>query len=159
MHHEEPVTDHRMRRRRVAAAKRALRDLRIELSVLNHRVGANIALRDVDLDCLDVVARYGPLSPSVLARRVGVHLATMTGVLDRLEAGGWITRERAAGDRRGVVVQGVPGRLRDLVRAYAGMNEAMDEICADYSDEELEVIIDFLTRTADAGRSSTEELP
>jgi hypothetical protein len=42
--------------------------------------------------------------PSALARRIGVHLATMPGVLDRLEAGGWITRERAAEDRRGVVV-------------------------------------------------------
>jgi DNA-binding MarR family transcriptional regulator len=34
------------------------------------------------------------LSPSVLARRAGLHPATMTGILDRLERGRWITRDR-----------------------------------------------------------------
>ncbi len=70
----------RERRRLVTATKRGLRDLRIELSVLNHRVGNRLELRDIDFDCLDVIVRHGPLAPSVLARRVGVHLATMTGI-------------------------------------------------------------------------------
>lgn len=149
---------HRTKRRNVAAAQQALRDLRIELSVLNHRVGANVELKDLDLDCLDMVVRFGPLSPSALARRVGVHVATMTGVLDRLEAGGWVTRERTTSDRRGVTVQAVPARVRDIFRAYVGMNRAMERICSQYSAAELEVIIDFLTRTADAGRRSAEDL-
>jgi predicted house-cleaning noncanonical NTP pyrophosphatase (MazG superfamily) len=38
------------------------------------------------------------------------------------------------------------------------MNEEMDEICADYTDEELTAILGFLTRTAKAGRFSTERL-
>ncbi len=70
----------RERRRKVVAATNALRDLRVELAVLNHRVGKRVELKDLDLDCLDVVARDGPISPSALADRVGVHLATMTGI-------------------------------------------------------------------------------
>lgn len=158
MRDQETGRHDRLRRRRVAATKRALRDLRIELSVLNHRVGMNVALRDVDLDCLDIVARYGPLSPTALARRLGTRQATMTGILDRLEAGGWITRERASGDRRGIIVRGTPARLGDLVRAYAAMNDAMDDVCAEYTDQELDVIARFLTRAAEAGRSSAERL-
>jgi hypothetical protein len=42
---------------------------------------------------------------------------------------------------------------------FAGMNAALTEICADYTDAELNVIARFLTQTADAGRAAAEELP
>jgi hypothetical protein len=38
------------------------------------------------------------------------------------------------------------------------MNTALDEICAEYTDAELELIVDFLRRTTGAGRSAAEEL-
>jgi hypothetical protein len=38
----------RERRRKVAAVTNALRDLRIELAVLNHRVGNQVELKDLD---------------------------------------------------------------------------------------------------------------
>lgn len=62
------------------------------VSLLNHSVGARLDLKVTDLECLDLITPYGPLSPSALARRAGLHPATMTGVLDRLESGGWIDR-------------------------------------------------------------------
>jgi hypothetical protein len=34
----------------------------------------------------------------------------------------------------------------------------MDQICARYSDAELELLADFLHRTANAGRMATDEL-
>ena len=105
----------RDRRRKLAAAFSGLRDLRIELAVLNHRVGTRIRLRDLDFDCLDVIARHGPISPSALAGRLGVHLATMTGVLNRLEQGGWVTRDRVPGDRRAVVLTSPADRQRDIL--------------------------------------------
>jgi DNA-binding MarR family transcriptional regulator len=155
------VTDaskRRSSRRAVAQAKAGLRDLRIELTLLNHRVGTRLALRDIDLDCLDVIVRNGPLSPTALARRTGVHAATLTGVLTRLEAGGWVVRERVENDRRAVMVRGVPERTREILRVYDGMNTAMDEVCAEYSDDELALIADFLQRTSAAGRGATEAL-
>ena len=111
-----PSQPGRERRRKVAAVTNALRDLRIEFAVLNHRVGTRVELKDLDFDCLDVVARHGPISPSALADRVGVHLATMTGILNRLEEGGWITRDRSASDRRAVVVAEHPGPAARALR-------------------------------------------
>src|SRR6201989_3393361 len=99
----------RERPRRVVSATNALRALGGELAVLNHRVGKRVELKDLDLDCLDVISRDGPISPSALADRVGVHLATMTGILNRLEEGGWITRDRSASDRRAGGVARRPG--------------------------------------------------
>ena len=148
----------RLRRRTTAAIKESLRELSIQLSLLNHQVGAQVEVRDVDFDCLDVIARHGPLSPSALARRTGVHPATVTGILDRLERGGWVARDRDPADRRTVVVRGLRDRNAELFRLFAGMNASMDAICAGYGDADLELLAGFLRRTADAGRQATDEL-
>ena len=134
--------------------------MRNQLSLLNHRVSTRLELRDIDLDCLEIIGRHGPLSPSALARRAGLHPATMTGILDRLQRGGWISRERdpAASDRRSVAVRARRDRNAELFQLYAGMNSSMDQICAGYGESELEVVADFLRRTTEAGRNATDEL-
>jgi len=143
------------------AIKESLRELGTRLSLLNHSVGARLDLKAADLECLDLITRYGPLSPSALARRAGLHPATMTGILDRLERGGWIDRGRDPSDRRGVVVQAARGRGAEILRLYlidSGMNTAMDQICAEYDDKDLQLLADFLHRTADAARAGAERL-
>jgi DNA-binding MarR family transcriptional regulator len=148
----------RRRKRLTTAIKQSLRELRMHLSLLNLHIGSHLDLKDVDIDCLDLVARHGPVSPSALARRAGLHPATVTGILDRLERGGWVARERDPSDRRAVVVRALTGRTAELRRLYSGMNSSLDQICAGYGDTELELVADFLSRTADAGRSATDEL-
>jgi DNA-binding MarR family transcriptional regulator len=152
------VAGNRQRRRLTTAIKESLRELSIQLSLLNHQVGAHLELRDVDFDCLDLINRHGPLSPSALARRTGLHAATMTGILDRLERGGWIARERDPTDRRAVIVRALRQRNAELIRLYSGMNASMDDICAGYADNQLQLLADFLRRTATAGRDATDQL-
>jgi DNA-binding MarR family transcriptional regulator len=156
---ERGAAPHRGRLTR--AIKESLRDLGAQLSLLNHSVGARLDLRATDLECLDLIARHGPLSPSALARLAGLHPATMTGILDRLERGGWIDRGRDPSDRRGVLIQAARGRGAEVLRLYlvdSGMNAAMDQICAGYDDEDLKLLADFLHRTATAARAGAGKL-
>jgi DNA-binding MarR family transcriptional regulator len=148
----------RRRQHSTAEIRDSIRALRIQLSLLNYRVGSELKLKDVDLDCFDILDSYGPLSPSALAKRAGLHPATMTGILDRLERGGWVVRERDPSDRRAVIVRAQRGSYDKIMRLYAGMNRSMNKLIAGYSDRELEVIADFLRRTVDAGQKATEEL-
>ena len=136
----------------------ALRDVSAQLSLLTRRIGGHLDLKDTDLQCLDLIDAQGPLSPSTLARLAGVHPATMTGVIDRLERGGWITRERDPGDRRGVLLRAQRGRRLDVLRLASGMNAEMAKICAGYEDRDLQTIARFLRQTATAGRTAITQL-
>ena len=148
----------RVRRRLTTQIKDSLRDLRNQLSMLNRQVGMQLDLKDIDMDCLDLISRHGPLSPSALARRAGLHPATVTGILDRLESAGWIARERDPADRRAVTVRALPDRGKEVYRLFSGMNSAMDSICAGYDDAQLKLLADFLRKTTDAGLTATRNL-
>ncbi|MFI5736392.1 MarR family winged helix-turn-helix transcriptional regulator [Kribbella sp. NPDC051587] len=143
---------------RKAAVRNALRDLRVQLVLLNNQVAARLALKDVELDLLDVLAKEGALTPSALARLSGIHPATLTGILDRLERGGWIIRDRDQRDRRSITIRIVKERTAEVYRLYRGMNGAIDTICADYTDEQLELVAGFLNRCTEAGLTSAEKL-
>ena len=153
-----PASDARHHRRLTTAVKDSMRDLRVQLAVLNHEVGERLKLKPVDIDCLDLLARQGPQSPSGLARLAGLHPATMTGILDRLEKGGWVGRERDPEDRRAVVVRVRTERAGELIGAYAGMNGLIDQICAGYDERELQLIAEFLRKAHDAGITAAGDL-
>ena len=46
----------------------------------------------------------------------------------------------------------------DVLRSFSGMSARMAEVCADYSDAELDLIAGFLRRTAAAGRAAVAQL-
>ena len=65
------------------------------------RIGINVT----DLNCLNIVALTGSMTAGDLARATGLTTASITGVLDRLEEGGFVRRERDPHDRRRVIVK------------------------------------------------------
>ncbi len=148
----------RRRKRLISRIKDGLRDLSLQMSLLNHQVGSHLRLRDSDLECLNLISRQGPIGPTALARCAGLHPATLTGVLDRLEHGGWVVRAPNPSDRRAVLVQVIKEKEAEIARLYADMHRAMDDVCAGYEPAELVMIAEFLGRTANAGRLATEDL-
>lgn len=145
----------RERRRLTNSVKDGLRGMRTELGLLNRRISGRLELKDGDLECLELLARLGPVGPSALAKHAGLHPATMTGILDRLEKGGWLTRERDPDDRRSVVLHPRRDQAGKVYALYSGMNSALDDICATYTEAELQTIADFIIKTAEAGHRET----
>jgi DNA-binding MarR family transcriptional regulator len=135
-----------------------MRAMNSQLSLLSQRISGHLDLRGFDLQCLDLIEYHGALTPSALARLAGLHPATMTGIVDRLERDGWIERERDHDDRRSVILRPVRARRADVLRLTAGMNAHLAKICADYTDAELDLIAEFLRRTAEAGRTAIAQL-
>ena len=148
--------DARARRRVTSELKRRFREVNNQIALLSHHVSTQVELRDIDLDCLDFLAQHGPASPTALARRAGVHSSTMTGVIDRLEKGGWVQRRRDDADRRAVLVSVQADAMGEVFRHYEGMNSRLDAVCDDYTPAELELIASFLGRAALAGGQAVE---
>ena len=107
------------------------------------RIGINVT----DLNCLNIVALAGPMTAGELARATGLTTASITGVLDRLEDGGFVRRERDPKDRRRVIVTLNPGPgLREIGPTFGPLVKAWREAAAGYSDEELRLLLDFQRR-------------
>jgi DNA-binding PadR family transcriptional regulator len=79
--------------------------------------------------------------------------ASVTGVLDRLEAAGYVRRERDPHDRRRVIVALDAERgLRDIVPVFAPVMAAWQAIAEQYTDEQLTLILAFQHQRADDAR-------
>lgn len=128
----------------------AVRDLRIELVILNDRIARSVNLQPRDLDILDVIDREGPCTPSQIADRIGWSRATMTGVLARLETDNWIERRINPADARSMTIASTV-RFEELRSAYS----AVDETVADNDSAELAgLILDTAKQLRSANRSA-----
>jgi DNA-binding MarR family transcriptional regulator len=132
-----------------AALDRALRDTSAQTVLFSHAVADQVGISPTDLESLDILARNGPMTAGRLAELTGLTTGAITGLIDRLERRGYARREPHPTDRRSVIVQPLTEAAeRDLAPSYAGMSQAMGELISGYSDEELSVITDFMTRAA-----------
>ncbi|MGD0705860.1 MAG: MarR family transcriptional regulator [Trebonia sp.] len=122
----------------------ALLELRLELSLLNHRIAAEVGLNDVDLDCLEVISRQGPISPARLTRRLRIHPATMTGILARLADSGWIERTADPDDRRASVLKIADKRDARLRERYAAPRQAVVDVISARSQDDVAVVVAML---------------
>ncbi|GAA1960908.1 MarR family winged helix-turn-helix transcriptional regulator [Catenulispora subtropica] len=134
----------RERRRTMNRITDGIRELGVVMTVLNLRAGEQVGLRDVEMKALDVLMRDGAMSAKALGQRLGMHPATMTGILDKLEKAGWVTRERDPDDRRVVLIQPVRERVGEIIRLFAGMNTSATAMLDKYDTGQLETIADFL---------------
>ena len=146
------------RREMTAALPLAMREALAHLTSFNQHVGRPLGLNNIEFLCVDLVSRHEPITPGHLADMCGLRPATITGVLDRLEAGGWIRRDRDAHDRRRVLVHARRERASELGHRLGGMRRALRELSEGYSDRELALILDFLTKISQAGKDQAAAL-
>jgi DNA-binding transcriptional ArsR family regulator len=117
------------------------------MQLLGQVSAERIGINATDLNCLNIVALAGPMTAGELARATGLTTASITGVLDRLEEGGFVRRERDPKDRRRVIVTLNPGPgLREIGPTFGPLVRAWREAAAAYSDEELRLLLGFQRR-------------
>jgi DNA-binding MarR family transcriptional regulator len=108
---------------------------------------------------LDLLERSGPLTAGELARQSGLAPASVTALINRLEAKGFARRVQNPSDRRSVLVEVDPERLYATVAPlFADWVGSLQELYAGYTDEQLEVILHFLNEAARRQREATARL-
>ena len=114
------------------------------MQLLGQASADRIGINATDLNCLNIVALTGHVTAGDLARQTGLSTASITGVLDRLEEGGFVRRVRDPHDRRRVIVElgGGPG-LREVGTTFGPVVKAWRAAAASYSDDELRLLLEF----------------
>ena len=106
-----------------------------------------IGINATDLNCLNILSFSGHMTAGELARATGLTTASITGVVDRLEEAGFVTRERDPHDRRRVVVRiDLDRAMNDVAAVFVPMLRAWREMASQYSDDELRLIVGFYAR-------------
>ena len=91
-------------------------------------------------------ARVPSTVQGVCPAATGLTTGAVTGVIDRLEQSGFALRERDEDDRRKVLVRALPAVERRITPLFEPMQRAMSAAIAGYGEDELALLIDFLTR-------------
>jgi DNA-binding transcriptional ArsR family regulator len=140
----------------------AMRRTGSTLQLLGQLAAERIGVNATDLNCLNLVALAGPkgsMTAGELARQTGLTTASITGVLDRLEEGGFVRRERDPKDRRRVIVNLNPGPgLAEIGPTFGPLVLAWRSAAASYSDAELRLLLDFQARFLDIVRDQLNRL-
>jgi DNA-binding MarR family transcriptional regulator len=130
-------------------------------TVLFHAALAErLGLGGTDHKTADLIARHGPMTAGDIAELTGLTTGAVTGVLDRLERAGFVRRERDPDDRRRVVVRLVPDSA--IMRRAAALFQSLGRSCAvafaDYDDQALALLLDFLRRAEQLMQRETAKL-
>jgi DNA-binding Lrp family transcriptional regulator len=129
-----------------------------DATVLFHSaLAAEVGLHPTDYKALGVLDRLGPMSAGELGRHTGLAAASVTNLIDRLVAKGFLRREPDPLDRRRVLLHADVAVLTDN-EFFASWQRTATQLWERYSDTELAVILDFLADTAERLRTRTETL-
>jgi DNA-binding MarR family transcriptional regulator len=143
-----------------AALLVAGRSLGNSSSMLLNACAERLGLHSTDWGCVLLLneALPTPLTAGQLAELTGLTTGAVTGVLDRLENAGYVRRERDPADRRRVIVRLVPEEMARIQPMFDGMIADMIAMHREYSDDELAVIVEMLTRSSEILRTHARRI-
>jgi len=143
-----PKSNRPRREEAVRDLKLNLRHFVVELLVSSYEATEDVGVNPTDLGSLCLLLLHGPAPAGRLAELTGLTTGAVTGVIDRLEKGGFVRREVDPTDRRKVIVVPDAGRVdRGLFPHFPSLKRAAaQQFYDDFSIAELVLISEFLSR-------------
>ncbi|GHE39150.1 putative HTH-type transcriptional regulator YcgE [Streptomyces longispororuber] len=128
-------------------------------TLFNQAMADRVGLHPTDVQCLALLdLEPGPVTTGDIARLTGLASGSASRLVDRLEKAGFVERRSDPEDRRRALVALVPDAGERLARAWEAPGTAFGAVLESYSDEQLEVIADYLHRAAEVGRDQARRL-
>jgi DNA-binding MarR family transcriptional regulator len=129
-------------------------------TILFHQAIADrLGMHVTDHKCAEILLRTGAIAAGELAQLTGLTTGAITGVIDRLEKAGFVRRAKDPKDRRRVVVEPVAERMeREMAPLFEPIARAMNDLCAEFSIQELRMIRNFINRFQRVAWDETRKL-
>jgi DNA-binding MarR family transcriptional regulator len=153
-----PLSSRASRRVLLDALERELRRATGQSVAFSNAVAERLGMHSTDLECLGFLFDEGPAPAGRLAELSGLTTGAVTRMIDRLERAGYVRREPDPRDRRRVIVRLIPERAHEVAALFEPMSRAMADLYAQYSDEQLALILHFAERAANVGQEQTARL-
>jgi len=129
----------------LAALSQEFRQFATATVLFHQAIADRLGMHVTDHKCAGILLRTGPITAGELAQRTGLTTGAVTGVIDRLEKAGFVRRAKDPADRRRVVVEPIQERIeREIAPLFESIGRTMADVCAQYSNQELAVIRDFI---------------
>lgn len=133
---------------RLAELDRVSRRYLASYVLFNQAVADRLAMHPTDVQCLGLLAQEpGSLTTGQIAEMTGLTSGAATRLVDRLERGGYVHRERDTEDRRRVLVRVDPLRLSEFTAMWAELSQGWDAMFDDYTERELALLVKHMRRT------------
>lgn len=147
-----------MNRENIDSVLRSLRKVNLQGSFLGQTVAIRFGLSESDIETLEQLIDMGASTAGKLAEVTGLTSGAVTRVIDRLEQGGYVRRVADPADRRRVIVEVVPERVAAVQSTLNRVTEAGAEHIGRYTDAQLALISDFLTKMEQVTREEAASL-
>ena len=122
----------------------AMRAYQMAVDIFDEAVADKLGLNRTDFRCIEILDRHQPMTAGSLAHASRLSTGTITFVIDRLEAAGFVRRLRDEDDRRRVLVEMVPAAQLKVHACHLPMIEDARTALAEFAADELAVVCKFL---------------
>jgi len=147
-----------MTRDSISSVLRALRRVNVQGSFFGQTVAIRFGLSESDIETLEQLIDMGATTAGKLSEITGLTSGAVTRVIDRLEQAGFVRRIPDPTDRRRVIVEVVPEKVAAVQSTLDRVGTASASQIGRYTDAQLALITDFLTRMEQITRDEATAL-
>jgi DNA-binding MarR family transcriptional regulator len=145
-------------RKLIELVGREVRRMGVQSVLMGRAVADRFGMHPTDLETLDLIVLSEETTAGDLAKATGLTSGAMTTVVDRLERAGYVIRVADPDDRRRHFIRVKPEAGARVGATYDRLEAAVVQLWSGYSDDELKLILDFLTRSTDAAVTFVEQI-
>lgn len=147
-----------MKREDIESVVRSLRRVNLQGSLFGQTVAIRFGLSESDVETLEALIEMGASTAGRLADLTGLTSGAVTRVIDRLEQSGYVRRVPDPADRRRVIVEVVPEKVAAIQATLDRVGTASAEEIGHYSEAQVALISEFLTRMEAITRAEAASL-
>ena len=136
------------------------RQMSTQTVFLHQAIAQSAGLNATDTKCIDLILRCENeyATAGWLSQQSGLTTGAITHILDRLEKHGYLKRVRDTQDRRRVFIEINQKKLKPLTPKYEAIGTAYMKILEEYSDEELNLICNYLEKASEVSKLELAKL-
>ena len=127
-------------------------------SIFQQSMAQKMGVVHTDLKTANILNETGPITAGELSKITGLSTGSVTALVDRLEKAGYVSRERDESDRRRVMIVPMPERHKQIMNHYKSLGMKIKQLGDHYGDDELKLILKFLSDITDVLDQENEAL-